>query len=177
MPSGSGSDSPMRAASWGRAGNLTSVIRIVRKDTTMQKGVWRSLRLLSPLALTVLVGATSLAPTYAASRTAAAAANVPMYRGSASGNQVVTTGQNLALNWTSPFLKSLVVDATPYGNLLFVSGMVTTPQYTRLYGGSEFQDPFYALDLHTGKVVWQVTVPNWHTRAPAVANGTVYLGV
>ena len=53
-----------------------------------------------------------------------------MYRGSAAGNAVLTTGQNLTLSWSSPFLGSIVVDAVPYGERLYVGGMVTTPQLT-----------------------------------------------
>src|SRR5205823_12010618 len=97
--------------------------------------------------------------------------------GSAAGNPVFATAQNLNVSWTSPFLKSITIDAMPYGNRLYVGGMVTTPQYTKLYNGSEFRDPFVALDLQTGKIVWQTVTPNWHTRAPAIAHGTLYLGV
>jgi outer membrane protein assembly factor BamB len=134
------------------------------------------------LAAILLVGAAGFMPGRAAhgARDTAAAPvtqDVPMYRGSATGNPLFTTGQNLTLTWTSPFLKSIAVDAIPYSDHLYVGGMVTTPQYTRFYGGSEFHDPFYALDLRTGKIAWQVETPNWHTRGPAVVNGTIYLGV
>src|SRR2546423_8540087 len=100
-----------------------------------------------------------------------------MCRAIAAGNAVLTTGQNLNVSWSAPFLKSIVVEAVPYGERLYIGGMVTTPQYKKLYNGSEFRDPFVALDLRTGRIAWQIVTPNWHTRAPAIANGTIYLGV
>ena len=146
----------------------------------MRNAALWSLRGLGPLALAVLVGASSLVPADAAGRArlgSVPAVDVPMYRGSAAGNAVLVTGQHLALTWSSPFLKSIVVEAIPYGERLYVGGMVTTPQYTKLYNGSESRNPFVALDLRTGRIVWQIMTPNWHTRAPAIANGTIYLGV
>src|SRR6266516_4978058 len=105
---------------------------IRRKDDTMRNAALWSLRGLGPLALAFLVGASSLVPADAARArfSSVPTVDVPMYRGSAAGNAVLTTGQNLTLNWTSPFLGSIVVDAVPYGERLYVGGMVTTPQYT-----------------------------------------------
>jgi outer membrane protein assembly factor BamB len=127
----------------------------------------------SALAAALLIGAAGFVPARAASSVQA----VSVYRGSAAGNAVFSTGQNLTVHWTSPFLKSIAIDAIPYGNNLYIGGMVMTPQFTKFYGGSQFQDPFYALNLQTGQIAWQVVTPNWHTRGPAVVNGTVYLGV
>jgi len=154
-----------------------------------QPGQRRYLRRGGILATTLLLAAASLTPAQAGTVGTAAdrpavgrlgadlpSTDAPMYRGSAAGNHVVTTGQNLAVTWTSPFLKSIAVDAIPYGNNLYVSGMVTF-QYDKLYNGSEFQAPFYALDLRTGAIKWQIATPNWHTRGPVVVGGTVYLGV
>ncbi|MCA1597556.1 MAG: hypothetical protein LC769_00810, partial [Chloroflexi bacterium] len=81
----------------------------------------------------------------------------PMYRGSAAGNPIATTSQNLSVNWTSPPLQSLTIDATPYSNTLYISGMVFGPFAAT---GSQFHDPFYALDVRTGKVLWQTYTPN-----------------
>src|SRR5947207_13911284 len=117
----------------------------------MRNAALWSLRGFGPLALAFLVGASSLVPADAARArfSSVPTVDVPMYRGSATGNAVLTTGQNLALTWSSPFLGSIVVDAVSYGERLYVGGMVTTPRYTKLYNGTDFHDPFVALDLHT----------------------------
>ncbi len=117
------------------------------------------------------------APHLAAARSAGAtsAVDVPMYRGSAAGNLEVTTGENLAVQWSSPPLAALALDAIPYGNTLFIGGMVFGPAFVAKHAPGV--DPFYALDVRTGAVRWQATTPNWHSRGPAVVNGTVYLGV
>src|SRR2546421_11866244 len=118
---GNGSGSPMQRPPWTGAGHprTQSPLRpcvIRRKDDTMRHAALWSLRGLGPLALAFLVGASSLVPADAARArfSSVPTVDVPMYRGSAAGNAVLTTDQNLTLNWISPFLKSIVVDAVPY---------------------------------------------------------------
>src|SRR5438094_7280120 len=151
----------------------------------MQGRQWRHLGQRGIVALTALAGIasglaagrTSVSAATRASHLGAAAATAAadwlMYRGSAEGNPVLTTGQNLAVNWVSPPLKSLAVEVTPHGNALYVGGMILpfAPQK------AQFHDPFYALDVRTGKILWTTFTPNWHTRAPIVVNGVIYLGV
>jgi len=152
-------------------------------------GHWRVTRrrIAAALLLTVTTSlAANAAPSHTSASTQARAGRVgaagapagavdsPMYRGSAAGNPIATTSQNLSVNWTSPPLQSLTIDATPYSNTLYISGMVFGPFAAR---GSQFHDPFYALDVRTGKVLWQTYTPNWHTRGPIVVKGVVYLGV
>jgi outer membrane protein assembly factor BamB len=143
---------------------------------------WRPLRqrgivlltALAVIAASLAAGRTGVAAATRVSHvgSATAAADWLMYRGSAEGNPVLTTGQNLAVNWMSPPLKSLAVEVTPHGNALYVGGMVAFgPQK------AQFHDPFYALDVRTGKILWSTFTPNWHTRAPIVVNGVIYLGV
>src|SRR2546428_12168088 len=102
-------------------------------DSSMQGRQWRHLGQSGIVVLAALAvigsglaaGRTSVAAQTRASHlgSAAAAADWLMYRGSAEGNAVLTTGQNLAVNWVSPPLKSLAIDVTPHGNALYVGGM------------------------------------------------------
>src|SRR2546428_975889 len=152
-------------------------------DSSMQGRQWRHL---GQSGIVVLAALAVIGSGLAAGRTSVSAATsvshvgrAPgagdwlMYRGSGAGNPVLRTGQNLAVNWMSPPLKSLAVEVTPHGNALYVGGMSVpfAPQKV------QFHDPFYALDVRTGKILWSTFTPNWHTRAPIVVNGVIYLGV
>jgi len=130
---------------------------------------------LAVIAASLAAGRTGVAAATRVSHvgSATAAADWLMYRGSAEGNPVLTTGQNLAVNWMSPPLKSLAIEVTPHGNALYVGGMTLpfAPQK------AQFHDPFYALDVRTGQIRWSTFTPNWHTRGPIVVNGVIYIGV